>query len=748
MFSVSVLDALDKLGKRIHRKNQERENKLALQEALNDYPDKFSGTYGSIKIFPGMMSAPKDLTEVYTEVRISKEWFPYLIPDVENFDKDISRSGSPRGYKGKNSENPRGIEWIFNAWSNHEKRSIHSNNSYPIIAVLGEPGSGKTTFLKRIGMEILKEPEKGLNKIQVIIPVFLELKSLNHIDHKKIGMLDMIASELNRLKIPFERDFSEDFLESGNFLILLDGLDEVLKSKRGDLIHEINEFSKKYSNNRVVVSCRGSAYHSSFLNAEEIMITEFKEYQVESFVKKWFGGKLDKSAKVSEQFIKKINYPLNDSIRELSKTPLLLVFLCLIYDKEQNFPRLKSSIYSKSLDIILSGWASQKRLEPEIIFKRIGTDLEKKLLSELAYRYFENGKITFHRQDFINEIDRTKGKFLDEQEDLKGEEIITVMEEVQGIIVRQSLDRYSFSHMVFHEYLTARYILQKTFRDFNFSRNVFENYYEEPRWRNVFKILVGMPDEADPLFFLMVENINKYKKNRIIESINNWIDSQTSNRGKAQFSPLSRRIVAFSLIFSIVCSSILLENLAQERARSLDDGGYREASDISDLKQSLSYFRVLAYSDYPLDNHMNRSRQLTSIIRYSIIFAKSVENHRSYRQACIPLMNLYKILGDQRILNELNDNSTITSLEKLSKELSKNSNNMDKTQSLIVDLKYMWCQALNIPIRDFEHMPLLDISALSHYTNANLMLLDCRRSASLTKEGWKEIQTSLLSGNL
>ena len=53
----------------------------------------------------------------------------------------------------------------------------------------------------------------------------------------------------------------------------------------------------------------------------------------------------------------------------LAHTPLLLTFLCLVYDYSQNVMTNRSALYGRALDILLEEWAAEKRLERDEIYQ-------------------------------------------------------------------------------------------------------------------------------------------------------------------------------------------------------------------------------------------------------------------------------------------------------------------------------------------------------------------------------------------
>ena len=120
--------------------------------------------------------------------------------------------------------------------------------------VLGGPGVGKSTFLRKVGFEALK----GKNgKFQhACIPVFLELKTFTA---DQINIETEITKEFGTCGFPYPKQMAEEALKSGKLLILFDGLDEVPAANVDSVGREIGDFVDRYSENRFIASCRVAA---------------------------------------------------------------------------------------------------------------------------------------------------------------------------------------------------------------------------------------------------------------------------------------------------------------------------------------------------------------------------------------------------------------------------------------------------------------------------------------------------------
>ena len=83
------------------------------------------------------------------------------------------------------------------------------------------------------------------------------------------------------------------------------------------------------------------------------------------FIENWFRQTLDHTDQTAEKCWNLLNDDNYASAKELAQTPLLLTFLCVVYDRTQSFPANRAALYRKALDILLEEWAAEKRIRHE-----------------------------------------------------------------------------------------------------------------------------------------------------------------------------------------------------------------------------------------------------------------------------------------------------------------------------------------------------------------------------------------------
>lgn len=153
-------------------------------------------------------------------------------------------------------------------------------------------------------------------------------------------------------------------------------------------------------------------------------------------------------------------------IRDLATSPLLLTLLCLVFEDSGDFPANRSELYQNGVDVLLKKWDIKRNIERDQVYKKLSLKRKEDLLSHIAYRTFETGNYFFKQKDVERQIrefiENLPGASTDEQElELDSEAVLKSIEAQHGLFVERARGIYSFSHLTFHEYFTARHIAAK-----------------------------------------------------------------------------------------------------------------------------------------------------------------------------------------------------------------------------------------------------------------------------------------------
>jgi predicted NACHT family NTPase len=367
------------------------------------------------------------------------------------------------------------------------------------LMILGKPGAGKTTFLKWLALQC-----NGGKFSQNRVPLFITLKEFAETEGQP-DLLGFIAKQLTECGIENGAEVGENILHEGRSIVLLDGLDEVKAQDHDRVLTTIRQTAEKFDASQFVITCRIAAKEYIFEQFTEVEVADFDNEQIADFARKWFHLKDPIKA---EEFPKELGtYP---GLKELATNPLLLTLLCLVFEEGGRFPANRAELYKEGLDVLLKKWDVKRNIKREEVYKQLSLQRKEDLLSQVAYNAFERSDY-FFKQGFVEEQIRNyiwnlpNASNDSETLQLDSEAVLNAIAAHHGLLVERARGIYSFSHLTFQEYFTARWFKEKSDGDFgNLICHVTEN-----QWREVFLLIVGMLKSADRLLLAMKQKIDK-----------------------------------------------------------------------------------------------------------------------------------------------------------------------------------------------------------------------------------------------
>jgi len=418
---------------------------------------------------------------------------------------------------------------------------------YAKLMVLGKPGAGKTTFLQYLAIQCNQGHFQSGS-----VPIFIRLKNFaeDALDEGNFSLLNYINQEFSRSGVS-EQDV-ETLLNHGKTLILLDGLDEVPEAASDEVIKQIRKIAEKYYKNQLIITCRIAAQEYRFQGFTEVEIADFKPAQIENFAKKWFvavaRNSPESGLKKASLFLEQMALPEHQPIRELAATPVLLNLTCLVFHAKADFPVKRSDLYKQGLDLLLIRWDESRGVRRDDIYRNLSLPHKLQLLSQLAAITFEQGDYFFEEsrlQQLITDYLRTSPNAQTDSVALEQNSLAVVKSiEIQhGLLVERARRIYSFSHLTFQEYFTARAIVTGT----HLSLPQLAEHLTEKRWREVFLLTAQMLPNADELLQLMKQQVDALvSADETLQPFLNWV-AEKSLEVKTPYKPAAVRAFYLAL---------------------------------------------------------------------------------------------------------------------------------------------------------------------------------------------------------
>jgi predicted NACHT family NTPase len=497
-------------------------------------------------------SRPISLGDLYVDVNILNEPVSYRYLEISDL---------PKIYNPETDEVDR-----FGLGEVRQPRVPGMNliNRFSKLMILGKPGAGKSTFLQHLAIQCI---QGGI--LSDRIPIFIRLKTFSE-NTKDSDLLRFIAQEINNNCETADETKVIELLSYGRAFVLLDGLDEVSQEDSDRVVKQISDFCEKYHRNKFVITCRIAAQQYRFFGFTYVEVADFNQEQIEDFAKNFFIA-VDKISSESGltkalNFINHLKSPENSQIREISVTPILLTLTCLVFLSKAEFPTNRAQLYQDGIDILLSKWDKSRHILREDIYKNLSISQKKELLTYIASIAFERNSYFLDKQileeyidDFLKQITKKSNGSIQER---LGSVVLKSIEAQHGLLIERAHNIYSFSHLTFQEYFTARkYVNSDLFETLG------AHVISEKRWREVFLLSTDLIDSADQLLWFTKIEVDKILAidNKVQEFLV-WLKEKSSS-SQIPFNPSTIRAFYFSLV--IAYYSNLEKSLSDRRSNNL-----------------------------------------------------------------------------------------------------------------------------------------------------------------------------------
>lgn len=323
------------------------------------------------------------------------------------------------------------------------------------FALLGDPGAGKTTIMKRLAQRILAPPTSEEDVWSFPLVVVCR----DH-DWSKVGLAEHLYDVAGLSDIPKELLDSKkskahlltDFLDEGPAMLLIDGLDEVPTESRRLLEKDLVSLATYSQLAKIVVSCRSGDYRhlEGFTLAE---ICPLDSEQIQDVVQHW--------TPKPELFFQALE---GNPAADLLDRPLFLAQLLTVFKNSGgSIPEQPSSIYRQTVRLMLQDWDEQRTVARPSMYANFHVDGKMEFLSALSYHLMiDSQQIRFSHAKLKDLYSLLAPQFgLPEGEANK---VAKEIEAHTGIIV-ESGDEFEFSHLSLQEYLCAYYIVREPVND-------------------------------------------------------------------------------------------------------------------------------------------------------------------------------------------------------------------------------------------------------------------------------------------
>jgi hypothetical protein len=494
------------------------------EQATTDYLERVQDQIKFVGIL-GKIGGHKALDQIYTDV--------YLLDEVS----------ANRRY------GLAGLEAEFVSRQAQRQEDSKRQKGEAVVAreqrlfILGKPGAGKTTFLKQVAWQALKQNRQ--NDHAKKLPIFITLKELSD---SGLPLVPFIEAQFERAGFPNAAAFANQLLRFGDVIVLLDGLDEVNQEEgqRSDMITAITQFVFEFHRCQILLTCRVAASNYDFQGFTYVEMADFTPEQQKTFIYRWFDKRHDKEA-----CWQALQDSHNKTLQELARIPLLLSLLCVVFKTRPNkdFPKERHKIYQEATQALLEGWDEQDKRVPrrDTTYEALSRAHKKALLAEIAAQTFAEEEYFIPQQRLAGLIEAyLLREQISEQPD--GVFVLREMEAHHGLLIERAKNIYSFSHLTLQEYFTAHYIVANEVRG---SLPRLMAHVGDDRWREVFLLTAAMLNDATDFAELYLDALaGLMDQDETLTTMLHWIASRSTNLPSGVKPPAARAFNLF-LIFAL-----------------------------------------------------------------------------------------------------------------------------------------------------------------------------------------------------
>lgn len=385
--------------------------------------------------------------------------------------------------------------------------------------IIGDPGTGKSTFLRYLALDILSsnpQLENISQKYGKTLPVWLPFafitKHLSQIDSLNIS--DILSLWFKGFGKNHLFDVAKDALEDERLFLIIDGIDEWSSiSSAQQAITRIETLRELYNCN-VLYSSRPYGFRilkDFFTNLNVLNLAGFSNVQQRKFVEKWYSKwtslqeeikDKDFSKTLTDNFIKELEQA--GDLKKLAETPLLLSIFIIQKMQDSVLPKNKLEALKEITQYLIkkhpvkrgkdAGIVQEDTIEIDFkdIFCELAINIQKEsndgvILKSEAQKIIEKYLVTYA------EYDKAKAK-------IHSQKLIEVGANNFGIIIEKSNDEIAFGHKQFQEFLAAQQLAES---DEDLANEFIKQYASNPTFHQVIISFFGL---------IPIKQVKKYIK--------------------------------------------------------------------------------------------------------------------------------------------------------------------------------------------------------------------------------------------
>lgn len=380
------------------------------------------------------------------------------------------------------------------------------------VALVGEPGSGKSTVSKWLAVSAAggrASLRRNVGIDERVAPILVSVGALaedweRHHDDAAWAIARCLAQ--NHVGEPAAiREWLLARLDLREALVILDGLDEVASSSRGAVVLWLESFVGQYAGNRFVVTSRPAGFGGfAFAGDSEVHTIEpFEGEQVDRYVRhftlayrRWEATQGGSPSSADPDGLQQANDLLarlrqNARLAQIVRNAFLLSIACLVHRAEGKLPGHRVGFYEIVAETLAETWEEARRLQAGSTGASARySDEARRILGRLGFAMHERYPRGLAPRD---EILKLLAHALHEEQAFPiaasaavAEGFLRLVGDRLHLLVERSPGQWGFFHLTFQEFFAAVWLCLDESLETEGLKHLLD-----PRWEEVLRLAVG-----------------------------------------------------------------------------------------------------------------------------------------------------------------------------------------------------------------------------------------------------------------
>jgi sulfatase modifying factor 1 len=328
------------------------------------------------------------------------------------------------------------------------------------------------------------------------VPIYMALKELT----KVTDFAEYLPIYFAQHNFPNAHRFVEKKLQAGDFVFLLDALDEVEEYEEFlRIVDLLASFTNRYCNdqynNLIIITSRPQSYLQCIdtLSCQIVELLEFELQQIHDFVLNWFSEEPKRAEKLWQILSQ------DRVLLEISANPLMLTLIVETFDQRNELATSRrAELFSQIVNVRFWEWDSVRRVRRNFKFTQ---PAKERFLKELALQLNAEASSLIDRNELLKKVEAfiksTNFGDPDEFDHRHGtlaKRFIWEIAEGSGILIQKAISVYDFSHKTVREYFVALRLCELSDGEAQLLKHLRDPVFD--RWEMVTLFYAGKSADA------------------------------------------------------------------------------------------------------------------------------------------------------------------------------------------------------------------------------------------------------------